>query len=552
MKRILCVIVSLVMIITVLTACKKETKQTETTSPVSTTKGNATQTTTAPPVTTADELEGFKLSKEKITLRVLTDRNPSGGELKDLSIFKALEEITNIHLEFDTPLAGEEYTNKKNLALATGDLPDIFFSTSGSLALKDEEVYGAQGYLIPLNDLINEHAPYWEKRMEEDPVLANGMKSSDGNIYALVNYFSTATIGTYKPVINKEWLDNLGLKLPETIDALYDVLVKFRDEDANKDGNNNEIPLTSQGMNGLHGMLLSAFGELGPSWGRKVYVKDGIVQFYPVNDGYKYFLQYLNKLYQEKLLDNNFYIYSSAEFNALTKENLFGVAAARGQADYAKLEALGPFTSQYNSEKWASNMSKQYMTGRFAITKDNKYPVESIKLADLFARNPDEAAEGICGASLWLGRKGIDWDITPDGMIEYLFTPPEGENESTYLLKNIAPSTTTGFGICILPYPFKGGVLEWVGIGNVEKLLPYVREDMIYPSVIRFSLEDSDRLNILQTDLNTKVNEMAIKFVIGEESFDNWDQYLDALKRLGSEEYAWKLQRAYDIFMGKE
>ena len=72
---------------------------------------------------------------------------------------------------------------------------------------------------------------------------------------------------------------------------------------------------------------------------------------------------------------------------------------------------------------------------------------------------------------------------------------------------------------------------------------------MIYPSVIRFSLEDSDRLNILQTDLNTKVNEMAIKFVIGEESFDNWDQYLDALKRLGSEEYAWKLQRAYDIFM---
>lgn len=119
MKRILCVIVSLVMIITVLTACKKETKQTETTSPVSTTKGNATQTTTAPPVTTADELEGFKLSKEKITLRVLTDRNPSGGELKDLSIFKALEEITNIHLEFDAPLAGEEYTNKKNISCST-------------------------------------------------------------------------------------------------------------------------------------------------------------------------------------------------------------------------------------------------------------------------------------------------------------------------------------------------------------------------------------------------------------------------------------------------
>ena len=84
---------------------------------------------------------------------------------------------------------------------------------------------------------------------------------------------------------------------------------------------------------------------------------------------------------------------------------------------------LSPLTSQYNSEKFSSSTDRLYSTGRFAITKANKYPVESIKWADLFFTELDDGIDGITGAALWIGRRGVDWDFTEDkSAVKYLFT----------------------------------------------------------------------------------------------------------------------------------
>ena len=69
----------------------------------------------------------------------MAQRDAMGGPWENLRIFKDLEEMTNIHFEFDVVYEG--YDEKKNLALATGDLPDIFLS---GLSVDDEETYGPQ------------------------------------------------------------------------------------------------------------------------------------------------------------------------------------------------------------------------------------------------------------------------------------------------------------------------------------------------------------------------------------------------------------------------
>ena len=44
-------------------------------------------------------------------------------------------------------------------------------------------------------------------------------------------------------ITNTEWLDRLGMEMPTTLDEFYNMLVAFRDEDANGDGDpTNEIP----------------------------------------------------------------------------------------------------------------------------------------------------------------------------------------------------------------------------------------------------------------------------------------------------------------------
>ena len=55
-----------------------------------------------------------------------------------------------------------------------------------------------------------------------------------------------------------------------------------------------------------------AFGLLG----REVEVKDGMVRFNPVQDQYKEYLTYLNKLFTEKLLDEETFVQTSQQMTA--------------------------------------------------------------------------------------------------------------------------------------------------------------------------------------------------------------------------------------------
>src|SRR5690606_435265 len=131
------------------------------------------------------------------------------------------------------------------LAFATGDLPDIFLS---GLTAADEQVFGPQGLLLPLNDLMEQYAP---KAVELFDMYENTRKTftfEDGSIY-VSPYFIGATRDYFasNTHFNKPWLDNLGLPMPANLDELYTVLKAFKEQDPNGNGIQDEIPLSGQG-----------------------------------------------------------------------------------------------------------------------------------------------------------------------------------------------------------------------------------------------------------------------------------------------------------------
>lgn len=82
---------------------------------------------------------------------------------------------------------------------------------------------------------------------EEEPDTLSLAKTYEGEIYALPKFQGKWPDCNGVMFINKTWLDNLGLEVPTTLGELKDVLVAFRDNDANGNGDaSDEIPMELQ------------------------------------------------------------------------------------------------------------------------------------------------------------------------------------------------------------------------------------------------------------------------------------------------------------------
>lgn len=95
----------------------------------------------------------------------------------------------------------------------------------------------------------------------------------DGHIYALPLIIDEPRAFVPSRLwLNGDWMESLGIMTePTTTDELYELLKRFKNEDPNKNGKNDEIPISSEKLGGFQSVLLPAFGLLG----REVEVKDG-------------------------------------------------------------------------------------------------------------------------------------------------------------------------------------------------------------------------------------------------------------------------------------
>ena len=63
--------------------------------------------------------------------------------------------------------------------------------------------------------------------------------------------------------------------------------------------------------------------------------------------------------------------------------------------------------------------------------------------------------------------------------------------------------------------------------------------------------EDSSRLSEIMSEINTYVDEMETKFVMGRESFEQYDAFIDTIYSMGIEEAIEIQQRTYDDYLNR-
>lgn len=505
------------------------------------------------PVALASEvnLQEYPIVDEPITLTMMAPKNAMHGNWEDLWFMQYMEELTGIHWEFNT-IPSDSFAEKKNLILASGDLPDLFYG--GGLTKGDEVTYGTQGLFIPLNDLIDICMPNFKAAMERWPELYSSCVTLDGNIYALPKIWQTPHAVATKYFINVEWLNELGLEMPSTLDELYEVLCAFRD---NPQLSENGTIIPFGGINNsssqIDQLITAAYGLLGGDSAQlPLYdVIDGEVVFTATTPEYKEALEFIKKLYDEKLIDPEYFTQTGEQFNAKGANVQYGVFSSAAAyvvcdlEDAAAYEILTPLTlNEGDTPVWPK--SSGVTNGLAAITVTNPYPEETARWLD-YCFSAEGAHNVICGP------EGMLWHWEVEGEVwvseEEKFKESGLGSWSAYKMAYVTPDcgplavdTTLFYDLEKLP-----DVKKAYYDSTWERLDPYLK--LRYPDMY-YTDEEQTEISSLTVDIESYLEQTKAKFIIGDISLDEFDgEFKATLEKMNLSRLLELQQGAYDRYV---
>ena len=510
----------------------------------------------------------------KVSMMVAT--KATQGDWADYWAIKEIARQCGVLFEVDQ-VTEDAWSEKKNLAFASGDLPQVFLNN-----LTDTELatYGSQGLILPLEDYITkENMPHFFEVIEQEEYadLLPSLYFPDGHIYAIKGINGAQReYAKNRFFINAAWAKKLGFeKLPENLDEFYEFLCAVRDNDANENGDpGDEIPLGGSyyedGRDYYDAFIpiLTAFGYVSRTYevddsGRVIYV--------PVEEHYKDFLKYMNKLYEEKLLDQEYFTQTADQRKAKQASNLCG--AFTDYASYLNIpdadifmqfRGMKPMTSEFNDVQMWPSKDLVY-DGAMVLTNkvtDEEMIKKLISLIDWcfseegtlttmvgprIGQDPEYPEYGWEVVETAFGTEQRKWTYDESAFessnlyVDFHCTPGDNyfpfANTADRTLK-----TTISEEVYENPETAKSLRLTYDIMNN---LYDYLKVD--WPTTTKFTSEEADELSLIETDLNSYKQTMESKMIIGDLDIDaTWDEYVAGIRSRGLERYLEILQQAYD------
>lgn len=168
-----------------------------------------------------------------ITLRTVRGDTPGAERLPDQTIEdnvwtrEYLSEL-GIELKYDWIVNSAQYNNKIMVTIVSGDLPDFF-----EVNAQQFQTLAQAGQLADLSGVLEEYGTEQVKTNFTENDRKAGTVNDQLVGFARDGQSRDDANMLY---IRKDWLDNLGLEPPKTMDELIDVAIAFATQDP--DGNN--------------------------------------------------------------------------------------------------------------------------------------------------------------------------------------------------------------------------------------------------------------------------------------------------------------------------
>jgi putative aldouronate transport system substrate-binding protein len=458
----------------------------------------------------------------------------------EVPFFQDWQKKTGVPLKFTAPPTGQ-VKEALNVMLASGDLPDMIeynflndFPGGPEKAIKD-------GYILKLNDLIDKYAPNLKKYLKEHPEVDKMIKTDNGSYYAFPFIRGDEYLQVFQgPIIRKDWLDELGLPVPETIDEWTTALKAFKE----KKGAAAPLSFISKPRffnESYNGAFLGAFGV-----NRNFYVENGEIKFGPAESGFKGYLNLFHQWYQDGLLDKNIATTDNKALDGNFASGGTGASIGNAGGGIGKWQPLVqnkdpkaqlvaapyPVLKKGDMPKFGQMVSPYDSGGMVAITTKAKDPALAAKLLDY-----GYSDEGHMFFNF--GTEGVSYNLE-NGYPKY----------TDLLMKNtekLAPAQAISL---YTRGSYNGPFVQDKRYAEQFFTMPTQREAVNIwkkTDANKYGLppltptpEESTEYAKIMSDINTLVDEMTLKIILGNDPVDQFESYVAKMKSL-------KLDRAIEI-----
>ncbi len=265
------------------------------------------------------QAETTATGEEIVRLEVLADMQWQSDPMKseEFEIWNNFaKEDVGVDITYISP-PHANYHEKLNVLFASGDLPDIVWDD-----LLQDRV--RSGYIRTLDDFraMPKYKEVLDRVVPDElwPFVTFG-----GKTYFLPNPIVEGN--RRGDMIRVDWLDNLGLEKPETIEDIKEVFHAFRYDDPDGDGEKNTYAAGFRKdmtwFDGFHGAFdLQSFWW--PAYNMPVDDIDGKLELQYTQQKYKEYLAFMRELWADDVFDPNAFLNSGQQHGEMWKTSQIG------------------------------------------------------------------------------------------------------------------------------------------------------------------------------------------------------------------------------------
>lgn len=468
------------------------------------------------------------------------------------------EEATGITVKPVDVVLQQDYKQIFQLKAAAGQINADIIQMEGDNQGTYIAQYVRDGLILPLNDLIDKYAPNIKALLKKYPEYKKALTLPDGKIYCIgdMNVSRYQFMGF---LIRKDWLDKLGLKMPNTLDDWYKTAIAFAKNDPNGNGRADEVGMMSS--DGLWG--LNNFGvawDLRLCTGAGWHLREGKIGYDFIRPEAKELLKFLNKCVKDGAFPPDYNDpnlgFGSVKSRVVNGQLGIWVRMSPVLAGYLN-DPEGDLKKADPKARWTAALPPLTPDGKrinvlediayrgrtYAITRKCKDPVAAIKWLDfVFASKEGREIAGY-------GKEGVTYKRNPDGSIERLVK----FNSQDEIISGPLAGKWWGGGVTMPTITDDTAHItqlktwktpQWV-MNDIKANLKYTVRSLQIPIL---SPEEANEVNKLVTDITTYKDEMWAKFVAGDIPItdENFNKYVETIKNLGLDRVLQIYQSAWD------
>ena len=464
----------------------------------------------------------------------------------DWPVEKEAARLTGVTLQSVTSSATTNTKEAFNLLMASGKLPDIVGGGGQNMNLRDQlNQYGMEGAFLPLDELIDKHAPNIKAMLDKNPDFRKVMTAPDGKIY-YIPYLPDGKFGRAY-YIRQDWLDKLGLKQPQNVDELYQVLTAFRNKDPNGNGKKDEVPFFARDSQEVIRLVtLWDARSSGSDTYHDFYVDKGTLKHPYGEDAFKTGIKNVAKWYKEGLIDPEIFtrgprsreVLLSADLGGMTHDWFASTAsyndALKDKVPGFNFAAMIPPASAAG-KRMEEHRRIQIKPDGWAISHTNKDPVATIKYFDFWFTEVGKRLSNF-------GVEGQHYDLV-DGKAKYKPEILASKSPVNAQMWDIGAQIPRGF-----PQDYQYEV-QWTNQAALDGIALYEKGDYLVPDFLGVALDKGQKeiFDKYWGSILTYMLEQQQAWVLGSRDVEaDWPAYKAQLDRLGYGQVMKAMQAAYD------